>query len=115
VCNSRVPPLVLSSFPTRRSSDLGTVSNPFLLGLSAIGLVAIIVVVQWAARHPDKVEGALLSVLSWINARRRKPADTGAAGVRKVVEQAEAVDMSKTQLSKAFAFSLLNWVADIGC
>src|SRR5699024_11508040 len=87
VCNSRVPPLVLSSFPTRRSSDLGTVSNPFLLGLSAIGLVAIIVVVQWAARHPDKVEGALLSVLSWINARRRKPADTGAAGVRKRSEE----------------------------
>src|SRR5699024_3729597 len=93
---------------------VGTVSNPFLLGLSAIGLVAIIVVVQWAARHPDKVEGALLSVLSWLNARRRKPADTGAEGVRKVVERAEAVDMTKTQLSKAFAFSLLNWVADIG-
>lgn len=94
---------------------VGSVSNPFLLVLSAFGLVAIVVVVQWAARHPDKIEGALLSILGWVNARRRKPADHGAAGVRKVVEQAEAVDLSKRQLSQAFAFSLLNWVADIGC
>lgn len=94
---------------------VGSVSNPFLLVLSALGLVAIVVVVQWAARNPDKIEGALLTVLEWVNARRRKPADHGAAGVRKVVEQAESVDLTKTQLSKAFAFSLLNWVADIGC
>ena len=94
---------------------VGSVSNPFLLALSAIGLVGIVVVVQWAARNPDKIEGALLTILEWVNARRRKPADHGAAAVRKVVEQAEAVDLTKTQLSKAFAFSLLNWVADIGC
>ncbi|KAA0918651.1 YbhN family protein [Dietzia sp. ANT_WB102] len=94
---------------------VGSVSNPFLLVFSALGLVGIVVVVQWAARHPDKIEGALLSVLGWVNARRRKPADHGAAGVRKVVEQAEAVDLSKRQLSQAFVFSLLNWVADIGC
>ena len=94
---------------------VGSVSNPFLLMLSAFGLVAIVVVVQWAARNPDKIEGTLLAVLGWVNARRRKPVDHGAAGVRKVVEQAEAVDLTKTQLSKAFAFSLLNWVADIGC
>lgn len=94
---------------------VGSVSNPFLLVLSALGLVAIVVVVQWAARHPDKIEGSVLSILGWINARRHKPADHGAAGVRKVVEQADAVDLSKRQLSKAFAFSLLNWVADIGC
>ncbi|MBB1013040.1 UPF0104 family protein [Dietzia kunjamensis] len=94
---------------------VGTVSNPFLLALSAMGLVGIVVVVQWAARNPDRIEGALLALLEWINARRRKPADHGAAAVRKVVEQAEAVELTKTQLSKAFAFSLLNWVADIGC
>ncbi|WP_291084100.1 YbhN family protein [Dietzia sp. UBA5065] len=94
---------------------VGSVSNPFLLVLSAFGLVSIVVVVQWAARHPDRIEGALLTLLAWINARRRKPSDHGASGVRKVVEQAEAVDMTKTQLSTAFAFSLLNWVADVGC
>lgn len=94
---------------------VGTVSNPFLLVLSAFGLVGIMVVIQWAARNPDRIEGVLLSVLAWVNARRRKPADTGAEGVRKVVEQAEAVDMTKSQLANAFAFSLLNWVADIGC
>lgn len=94
---------------------VGSVSNPFLLVLSALGLVGIVVVVQWAARHPDKIEGSLLSILSWVNARRRKPADHGADAVRKVVEQAEAVDLSKRQLTQAFAFSLLNWVADIGC
>ncbi|UVE96762.1 YbhN family protein [Dietzia sp. B32] len=94
---------------------VGSVSNPFLLVLSALGLVGIVVVVQWAARNPDRIEGSLLSILEWLNARRRKPADHGAAAVRKVVEQAEAVDLTKTQLSKAFAFSLLNWVADIGC
>lgn len=94
---------------------VGTVSNPFLLVLSAIGLVSIVVVIQLAARNPSKIEATLLTVLSWVNARRRKPVDHGARGVRKVVEQAEAVDMTKTDLSKAFAFSLLNWVADIGC
>lgn len=94
---------------------VGSVSNPFLLVLSAFGLVSIVVVVQWAARSPHKIEGTLLSLVAWINARRRRPADHGAAGVRKFVKQAEAVEMTKTQLSKAFAFSLLNWVADIGC
>lgn len=94
---------------------VGSVSNPFLLVLSAFGLAAIFVGVQWAARNPDKIEGVLLTVLAWINERRNKPADHGAGGVRRVVSQAEAVDLSKTQLSKAFAFSLLNWVADIGC
>lgn len=94
---------------------VGSVSNPFLLLLSATGLVAIVMAVQWAARNPDRIEGVLLAVLSWVNDRRRKPADHGAKSVRKVVEQAEAVDMTKTDLAKAFAFSLLNWVADIGC
>lgn len=94
---------------------VGSVSNPFLLMLSAFGLAAIVVVVQWAARSPDKIESTLLALLAWINGQRRRPADHGAAGVRKFVEQAEAVDMTKTQLSKAFAFSLLNWIADIGC
>ncbi|MEH6820532.1 lysylphosphatidylglycerol synthase transmembrane domain-containing protein [Dietzia psychralcaliphila] len=94
---------------------VGRVSNPFLLMLSAVGLVAIVVVVQWAARNPDRIEEALLAMLAWVNARRRKPADHGATGVRKIVKQAEAVEMTKTQFSKAFAFSLLNWVADIGC
>ncbi|MGW8592776.1 lysylphosphatidylglycerol synthase transmembrane domain-containing protein [Dietzia sp. NPDC055340] len=94
---------------------VGSVSNPFLLVLSAFGLAAIFVGVQWAARNPDKIEGVLLTALAWINERRNKPADHGAGGVRRVVSQAEAVDLSKTQLSKAFAFSLLNWVADIGC
>ena len=77
--------------------------------------MAIVVVVQWAARNPNLIEGALLTILEWINARRRKPADHGAVAVHQVVEQAEAVDLSKRQLSKAFAFSLLNWAADIGC
>lgn len=94
---------------------VGTVSNPFLLVLSAFGLAAIFVAVQWAARNPDKIEGVALSVLAWVNARRHKPADHGAEGVRKIVEQADAVDLTKTQLTKAFGFSLLNWVADIGC
>lgn len=94
---------------------VGSVSNPFLLVLSAIGLVAIFGAVQWAARNPDKIEGVALSFLAWINDRRGKPADHGAGGVQRVVEQAEAVELSKTQLTKAFAFSLLNWVADIGC
>lgn len=94
---------------------VGSVSNPFLLVLSAIGLVSIVVVIQLAARNPSKIEATLLTVLAWVNGQRRKPADHGARGVRKVVEQAEAVDMTKTELSKAFAFSLLNWVADIGC
>ena len=94
---------------------VGTVSNPFLLAASGLGLIAIVFVIQWAARHPDKIEGVLLSVLAWVNGRRRRPADAGADGVRKVVEQAEAVELGKRQLATAFGWSLLNWVADIGC
>lgn len=94
---------------------VGSVSNPFLLTLSALGLVGIFAAIQWAARNPDKIEGVLLSVLAWVNERRNKPAEHGADGVRRVVEQAESVDLTKTQLTKAFGFSLLNWVADIGC
>lgn len=94
---------------------VGSVSNPVLLVLSAFGLVSIVVVVQWAARNPDRIEGSLLAILGWVNARRRRPVDHGSDAVRRVVAQADAVDMSKSQLAKAFVFSLLNWVADIGC
>ena len=94
---------------------VGSVSNPFLLALSATGLAGIMVVIQWAARNPDKIESTLLTILSWVNARRRLAPDHGAEGIRKVVAQTEAVELSKRQLSTAFGFSLLNWVADIGC
>ena len=94
---------------------VGTVSNPYLLAASALGLAGIVLIVQWAARNPDRIETVLLGVLGWINARRHLPVDHGADRVRAVVEQAEAVEMTGSQLARAFAWSLLNWVADIGC
>lgn len=94
---------------------VGTVSNPFLLAASVVGLVTIVFVIQWATRNPDKIETVLLGALGWVNDKRRRPRDRGADGVRAVVEQAEAVEMSRGQLARAFAWSLLNWVADVGC
>uniref|UniRef100_UPI002FD87FC5 lysylphosphatidylglycerol synthase transmembrane domain-containing protein n=1 Tax=Dietzia sp. TaxID=1871616 RepID=UPI002FD87FC5 len=94
---------------------VGAVSNPFLLAGSAIALFAVIFGVQWAARHPDRIEGVVMSALHWFNRRRKKPEDTGAEGVRSIIDQADAVDLSRRHLASAFAWSLLNWVADIGC
>lgn len=94
---------------------VGAVSNPIVLTLSGLGLFAVIFVIQWAARHPDRIEGALLGLLRRVNRWRRKPADTGAAHVHSVVEQAEAVELSRRHMASAFAWSLLNWVADLAC
>lgn len=94
---------------------VGAVSNPIVLALSGLGLFAVIFVIQWAARHPDRIEGALLGLLRRVNRWRRKPAHTGAGGVRALVEQAEAVELSRSHMTSAFAWSLLNWVADLAC
>lgn len=94
---------------------VGAVSNPFLLVGSAIALFAVIFGVQWAARHPDRIEGVVMAALHWFNRRRKKPEDTGAEGIHSIIDQADAVDLSRRHLASAFAWSLLNWVADIGC
>lgn len=94
---------------------VGRGTNPVLLTLSAIGLLTSIFVIQWAARHPEHIEGVLLGCLAWINRRRRKSQQEGAGRVRDVLRQAEVVELSPPQLSRAFGWSLLNWLADIGC
>lgn len=94
---------------------VGAVSNPILLTLSGIALFAVIFGVQWAARHPDRIESVVMTVLRWINGKRGKPADHGSASVKSIIDQADAVDLSRRHLGSAFFWSLLNWVADIGC
>lgn len=94
---------------------VGAVSNPVLLTLSGIALFAVIFGVQWAARHPDRIESVVMAVLRWVNGKRGKPADHGSANVKSIIDQADAVDLSRRHLGSAFFWSLLNWVADIGC
>ncbi|HJE91225.1 MAG TPA: YbhN family protein [Dietzia timorensis] len=94
---------------------VGAVSNPFLLTLSGIALFAVIFGVQWAARHPDRIESVVMTVLRWINGKRGKPANHGSESVKSIIDQADAVDLSRRHLGSAFFWSLLNWVADIGC
>lgn len=94
---------------------VGAVSNPFVLMLSALGLFAVIFIIQAAARHPDRIESTLLTLLARFNRWRRKPPESGEEAIRSVIAQAESVELSKRHLTEAFAWSLLNWVADIGC
>lgn len=87
----------------------------FSLTLSIVALVALTLAANWIARHPGKVEAALLKAAAWFNRKRKKPEERFHEWIRSLVTQLRAVDLSPKWLGYAMGTSLLNWVFELLC
>ena len=94
---------------------LGASKNPLSLIFSLGGFIALVLLAQAVASRPDLIDGIGVRVLSWFNSVRGKPADTGLAKWREMLTQLESVQLGRRDLGQAFGWSLLNWIADVGC
>jgi putative heme transporter len=94
---------------------LGASKNPLSLIFSLGGFIALVLLAQAVASRPDLIDGIGVRVLSWFNSVRGKPADAGLAKWREMLTQLESVQLSRRDLGEAFGWSLLNWIADVGC
>ncbi len=94
---------------------LGARNNPLSLLFTLGGFLALLMLAQSVASRPEPIDGIGVRVLSWVNSVRDKPADTGLAAWRGMLEQAKSVSLGRRELSTAFGWSLFNWVADVAC
>lgn len=94
---------------------LGAKNNPFSLIFTLGGLLALIIMAQAVASHPDSIDGLGVRVLSWVNTLRARPAETGLGAWRATLTQIKAVKLGRQDLAIAFGWSLLNWLADMAC
>ncbi|MFD4367206.1 YbhN family protein [Rhodococcus sp. NPDC058521] len=94
---------------------VGASTNPFSLLFSIGGLVAFLVLAQYAASRPDWLEGIGVTALQVINRIRKRPALNGIRRWKHIVDQIGAVRMDRKDTGRAFGWSLLNWIADASC
>ncbi|MFW0794256.1 YbhN family protein [Gordonia sp. CPCC 205515] len=93
----------------------GAKTSPFSVVFSIVGFIAVAVVFQYLASHPEVLQTGLLRVLSWYNQIRNKPEEAGRARILETLEQLRAVQMKQRDLAVAFLWSMWNWVADVAC
>lgn len=93
----------------------GAKTSPFSVMFSVIGFIAVIVVLQYLATHPESLQSTGERLLGWFNHLRNKPAETGVRRLTEVLEQLRAVQLTRRDSAIAFGWSLFNWVADIAC
>jgi putative heme transporter len=94
---------------------LGASKNPLSLIFSLGGFVVLLLLGQSVAANPQQIDGIGERVLTWLNALRGKPSDTGLAAWRKTLMQLESVRMNRRTLTVAFSWSVFNWAADVAC
>lgn len=94
---------------------LGAKNNPFSLIFTLGGFIALIVLAQAVASHPDLIDGIGVRVLSWVNALRAKAPNNGLHKWRETLDQLKAVNLSRRELGVAFSWSMFNWIADVVC
>ncbi|HUO39807.1 MAG TPA: YbhN family protein, partial [Mycobacterium sp.] len=94
---------------------IGAKTNPYSLIFSLAWVAALIVLLQAVASRPELIDSIGVRVLSWINALRGKPRDTGLLGWRALLNQLEAVSLSHRAAVVSFGWSLCNRIADAAC
>jgi uncharacterized membrane protein YbhN (UPF0104 family) len=94
---------------------LGAKNNPFSLIFTLGGFIALILLAQAVASRPELIDGIGVKVLSWLNRLRGNPRGAGLDKWREMLGQLESVSLGRRDLMVAFSWSLLNWVADVGC
>lgn len=93
----------------------GAKTSPFSVVFSIVGFIAVALILQYLASHPESLQSTGIRVLGWINQVRSKPDDHGVDKLIETLEQLRAVQLTKRDTSVAFGWSLFNWVADVGC
>ncbi|WP_338837062.1 YbhN family protein [Gordonia polyisoprenivorans] len=93
----------------------GAKTNPFSLMFSIVGFVAVALVLQYLATHPESLQSTGERVLGWYNHLRNKPEDSGLERFNEVLEQLRAVQLTRRDTTIAFGWSMFNWVTDIAC
>ncbi|MGL4305087.1 MAG: lysylphosphatidylglycerol synthase transmembrane domain-containing protein [Mycobacteriaceae bacterium] len=93
----------------------GAKTSPFSVIFTLGGFLAFLVLAQYIAGRPEALQGVGATVLGWINGIRKKEPDHGVARWEEILAQLEAVQLSRRDGGKAFGWSLLNWIADVGC
>ncbi|MFF0709826.1 lysylphosphatidylglycerol synthase transmembrane domain-containing protein [Gordonia sputi] len=93
----------------------GAKTSPFSVVFSAVGFIAVAVVLQYLASHPESLQSTGERILGWINQVRSKPSDHGVSRLLETLEQLRAVQLTRRDTSVAFAWSLFNWIADVAC
>jgi len=94
---------------------LGARDNPFSLVFTLGGFVLLLILAQAVASRPELVDGIGVRVLGWVNSVRGKPAGSGLGRWRAILAQLESVRLGRRDLSTAFGWSLVNWIADVAC
>ncbi len=93
----------------------GAKTSPFSVLFSVVGFVAVAIVVQYLATHPESLQSGGTRMLGWFNQLRNKPVGEGVEKLVETLEQLRAVQLNKRDGSIAFGWSLFNWVADVAC
>lgn len=93
----------------------GAKTSPFSVFFSVVGFVAVAVVFQYLASHPESLQSTVLRIVEWTNQIRNKPRDHGHGRVIETLEQLRAVQLTQRDLGISFGWSLFNWVADVAC
>ncbi|WP_082778139.1 lysylphosphatidylglycerol synthase transmembrane domain-containing protein [Tsukamurella pseudospumae] len=93
----------------------GAKTSPYSVVFSVAMLVVFIVLVQYVASHPDGLYVVGARLIRWINDLRNKPEDTWLARWKEILDQLQAVKLSRRYGAEAFGWSLFNWVADVAC
>jgi len=94
---------------------IGATTNPFSLIFSIGGLVAFLVLIQYAASNPGSLESIGLITLRGFNRLRKKSADAGARAWKRIVDQLGAVQLDRPHAVRAFSWSIFNWLCDGAC
>jgi uncharacterized protein (TIRG00374 family) len=94
---------------------LGASKNPLSLIFTLGGFIALLLLAQAVASHPDLIDGIAVRLLTWFNQLLGKPVDTGVDMWREHLHQLESVSLSRRDLTVAFSWSLFNWAADVAC
>ncbi|MGC4933310.1 lysylphosphatidylglycerol synthase transmembrane domain-containing protein [Gordonia sp. DT30] len=93
----------------------GAKTNPFTLVFSIVGFVAVALVLQYLATHPESLRSTGERMLGWYNHLRNKPEDSGKERLHEILEQLRAVKLTRRDTATAFGWSLFNWITDIAC
>lgn len=92
---------------------LGAKQNPFSLVFTLAGFVLLIVLAQAVASRPELLDGTGVRVLSWVNYLRAKPTDHGLHRWRDLLNQLEAVKLSRRQMAVALTWSMMTLVTGV--
>ncbi|MGW5522108.1 lysylphosphatidylglycerol synthase transmembrane domain-containing protein [Gordonia sp. NPDC003950] len=93
----------------------GARTSPFSVIFSVVGFIAVAVVLQYLATHPESLRSTGERALSWFNHLRNRPVDQGVDRLNEILEQLRAVQLTQRDTAIAFTWSLFNWITDIGC